>query len=51
MIICSMLPKWCGCVEIFCSLENLAPHINVQAEFNQHTSKSTRERCNRLQRK
>jgi bisphosphoglycerate-dependent phosphoglycerate mutase len=30
------------------SLENLVPHINVPAEFNQDTSKSTRECCNRL---
>jgi len=50
MIICSMLPKWCGCVEISCSLENHVPHINVLAEFNQDTSEFACERCNRLQR-
>jgi len=51
MTICFVLPKWCGCAEIFCSLENLVPHINVLAEFNQDTSKSARECRNRLQRK
>jgi bisphosphoglycerate-dependent phosphoglycerate mutase len=30
------------------SLENPVPHINVQAEFNQDTSKSAHECCNRL---
>jgi hypothetical protein len=50
MIICSVLPKWCGCAEISCSLENLVPHINALAEFNQDTSKFARERRNRLQR-
>jgi len=33
------------------SLENLVPHIDVPAEFNQGTSESTHEHCNRLQRK
>jgi hypothetical protein len=32
------------------SLENHVPHINVQAEFIQDTSKSACERSNRLQR-
>jgi len=32
-------------------LENLVPHINVLAEFNQGTSESAHERHNRLQRK
>jgi hypothetical protein len=50
MIICPMLPKWCGCVEISYFLENLVPHINALAKFNQDTSKSARERHNRLQR-
>ncbi len=27
------------------SLENLVPHIDVPAEFNQGTSKSAHERC------
>jgi len=31
-------------------LENLVPHIDVPAEFNQGTSKSTRERRSRLKR-
>jgi hypothetical protein len=31
-------------------LENLVPHINVPAEFNQDTSESTHERRNHLQR-
>jgi hypothetical protein len=48
MIICSVLPKWCGCAEIFCFLENFVPHINALAKFNQDTSKSTRERRNHL---
>jgi hypothetical protein len=30
------------------SLENHVPHIDVPAEFNQDTSKSTHERRNRL---
>jgi len=50
MIICFVLPKWCGCVEISCFLENHVPHINVPTKFNQNTSKSTRERHNHLQR-
>jgi hypothetical protein len=50
MIICSVLPKWCGCAEISYSLENHVPHINVIVEFNQDTSKSACERRNRLQR-
>jgi len=50
MIICSVLPMWCGCVEISCFLENHVPHINVPAKFNQDTSKSTREHHNHLQR-
>jgi hypothetical protein len=29
MIICFVFPKWCGCAEISCFLENLVPHINV----------------------
>ncbi len=29
--------------------ENLVPHINAPVEFNQNMSKSTHERCNRLQ--
>jgi hypothetical protein len=33
------------------SLENLVPHIDVPAEFNQGMSESTHERRNRLQRK
>jgi hypothetical protein len=33
------------------SLENLVPHINVPAEFNQETSEFARECHNRLQRK
>jgi len=37
MIICSVLPKWCGCAEILCFLENHVPHINAPAEFNQDT--------------
>jgi hypothetical protein len=37
MIICFVLPKWCGCVEILCFLENHVPHINAPAEFNQDT--------------
>jgi hypothetical protein len=32
------------------SLENLVPHINVPAQFNQDTSEFAREHCNRLQR-
>ncbi len=32
------------------SLENPVPHIDVPAEFNQGTSKSARERRNRLRR-
>jgi hypothetical protein len=32
------------------SLENPVPHIDVLVEFNQGTSKSAHERCNRLQR-
>ncbi len=48
MVICYVSPKWCGCAEIFCSLENHVPHINVPAEFNQDTSKSACERRNRL---
>jgi hypothetical protein len=32
------------------SLENLVPHIDVPAEFNQGTSESAHERCNHLQR-
>jgi hypothetical protein len=51
MIICSVLPKWCGCAEIFCSLENHVPHINAPIEFNQDMSESARERHNRLQKK
>jgi hypothetical protein len=31
------------------SLENPISHIDVPAEFNQDTSKSTHERCNHLQ--
>jgi hypothetical protein len=31
-------------------LENLVPHIDVPAEFNQGTSESAHERCNHLQR-
>jgi hypothetical protein len=31
-------------------LENPVPHIDVPIEFNQGTSKSAHERCNRLQR-
>jgi len=50
MVICFVLPKWCGCAEISCFLENHVPHINVPAKFNQDTSKSTRERRNHLQR-
>jgi len=50
MIICSVLFKWCGSVEISCSLENHVPHINVPVEFNQDMSESTRECHNRLQR-
>jgi hypothetical protein len=49
MIIYSVLPKWCGCAEISYFLENHVPHINAPAEFNQDTSESARERCNRLQ--
>ncbi len=30
-------------------LENHVPHIDVPAEFNQDTSESAHERCNRLQ--
>jgi antitoxin (DNA-binding transcriptional repressor) of toxin-antitoxin stability system len=30
------------------SLENLVPHINAPAEFNQNTSESARERRNRM---
>jgi hypothetical protein len=48
MIIYFVLPKWCECVEISCSLENHVPHINAPAEFNQDTLESARERCNRL---
>jgi hypothetical protein len=33
------------------SLENLVPHINVLAEFNQGTSKSAHECRNHLQKK
>jgi hypothetical protein len=50
MIICFVLLKWCGCVEISCFLENLVPHINVLIEFNKDTSESAREHRNRLQR-
>ncbi len=32
------------------SLENLVPHINVPAKFNQNTLESTHERRNHLQR-
>jgi len=32
------------------SLENLVPHIDVPAEFNQGTSESAREHRNRLKR-
>jgi len=32
-------------------LHNMLPHIDVLAEFNQGTSKSTDERHNRLQKK
>jgi hypothetical protein len=48
MIICSVLPKWCGCVGIFYSLENHVPHINAPTEFNQDMAESARERHNRL---
>jgi hypothetical protein len=50
MIICFVLPKWCGCVKVSCSLENHVPHINILTEFNQDTSESARERHNCLQR-
>ncbi len=30
------------------SLGNYVPHINAPSKFNQDTSKSARERCNRL---
>jgi hypothetical protein len=49
MIICSVLPKWCGCAEISCFLENHVPHINALIEFNQDMSKCACERRNRLQ--
>jgi len=49
MIICSVLPKWCGCPEIFCSLENHVPHINAPTKFNQDTLESARECHNCLQ--
>ncbi len=50
MIICFVLPKWCGCAEISSFLENHVPHINVQAEFNQDILEFACERHNRLQR-
>jgi hypothetical protein len=49
MIICYVLPKWCGCLEISCSLENHVPHINAPIEFNQDTLESARECHNCLQ--
>jgi hypothetical protein len=48
MIICSTLPKWCGCAEISSSLENHVPHINASVKFNRDTSEFARECCNRL---
>jgi hypothetical protein len=48
MIICFLLPKWCGCVEISYFLENHVPHINAPTKFNQDTLESACEHCNRL---
>jgi hypothetical protein len=48
MIICSVLPKWCGCVKISYSLENHVPHINAPAKFNQDASKFAHECHNHL---
>jgi hypothetical protein len=46
MIICFVLPKWCGCAKISCFLEN-----HVPAEFNQDTLEFAHEHHNCLQKK
>jgi hypothetical protein len=48
MIICYVLPKWCGCVEIFCFLEKSCSTYNAIIEFNQDMSEFARECRNRL---